>query len=77
MQEKTVGFFTKESAEYWFFHLGDQVEVLAKKIRDPQGDGSPQVLIKMKIPDRLLNSFYPDGKVMDKEFEEYEGKPYS
>jgi hypothetical protein len=76
MQEKTVGFFTKQSAEYWFFHFGDQVEVLAKKIRIPQRDGLPQVLIKMKIPDRLLNSFYPDGKVMDGKFEDYRRSPW-
>ncbi len=73
MQTQVVGFFTEQSAQLWFFEYGDQVEILAKKTRTPQGDGSPHLIIKTRCPDELLNTIYPEGMVMENNFEEYDG----
>lgn len=74
MELKTVGFFTEFSAESWMFENGDRVKVLAKKELESKGDGSPHLIIKMWIPNNLCGSIYPEGKVMEKEFEHYVGR---
>ena len=74
MQQKVVGFFTEQSAQSWFFEYGDQVEVVAKKQMEPKGDGSPHLVIEMIFPDHLANALYPDGKIMEHAFDEYNGR---
>lgn len=74
MQKQTVGFFTEQSAQSWFFEYGDQVEVIAKKQRTPKGDGSPHLIVEMMLPDALVSRLYPDGIKMDRAFEEYDGR---
>ncbi|HRY52840.1 MAG TPA: hypothetical protein P5089_03285 [Candidatus Portnoybacteria bacterium] len=74
MQTQTVGFFTKQSAESWFLEFGDQTDVLAKKEMVPKGDGTPHLIMKLVFPDELGATFYPNGKIMDRDFEEYDGK---
>jgi len=69
--EKTVGFFTQFSAENWFFNYGDKVKIIAQKQMLPQGDGSPHLIIKMEGADELFDTIYPDGMIMDKDFEEF------
>lgn len=72
--EKTVGFFTQFSAENWFFNNGDKVKIIAKKEMTPQGDGSPHLIIKMEGTDELFDTIYPDGMIMEKDFEEFKGR---
>ncbi|MDD4271970.1 MAG: hypothetical protein PHF50_04170 [Patescibacteria group bacterium] len=74
MAQQTVGFFTEESAQSWFFEHGDQVEVIAQKRMEPKGDGSPHLIVKMILPDKLKQTLYPDGKIQNKSFEEYDGR---
>ena len=74
MHEQTVGFFTEQSAQSWFFENGDQVEVIAKKQMAPKGDGSPHLIMRMMLPDKLSNALYPDGMIMELDFSEYDGR---
>ena len=74
MQEQIVGFFTHQSAQSWFFEYGDQVEVVSKKKMEPKGDGSPHLIVRMVVPDTLLNTIYPEGKIMEHAFDEYNGR---
>ena len=71
--QATVGFFTEQSAQLWFSQYGDQVDVIAKKQMTPKGDGSPHLIVKMELPDDLSNSIYPEGEIMDQDFEEFDG----
>ena len=73
MQERTVGFFTEQSAQSWFFEHGNQVEVIAKKQMRPKGERTPHLIVKMILPNKLSYTLYPDGMIMDHDFEEYNG----
>ncbi|GEM_PF-2709985 len=70
MLEKTIGFFTEQSAQNWLFEHGDLIKITDQK----QMKTSPYLIVEMAFPGGFEKFFFPEGVIMERSLVDYDGK---